>query len=106
MTANPDKLERNDVTGEKSSKRMRMSEEQEEEKEEGAEEGVKEIPERGDVAAEIKEGTNIYRILGQEIKNAVLEKQDDWQKRRKEILEKLKDDEEERRKRIERASRL
>ena len=73
MIINPDELERNDVNGEKSSKRMRMSEKekvekQEEKKDEDAEEGVKEIPEKGNEAAEINKGTTIYRILGQEIK--------------------------------------
>ena len=44
--------------------------------------------------------------MGQEIKDAVLEKPIDWQKRRKEILERIRDEEEERRKKIAKATRL
>ena len=55
---------------------------------------------------EIMAGTTIYRVLGQEIKDAVLEEPIDWQKRRKEILERIKEEEERMKKKIRKASRL
>ena len=82
-----DELEKDPQAGEKPA-----------DEEEGTEETVKHI--------QILKDTNIYKILGLEIKDAELEEPIDWQKRREEILERLRSEEEERRKRIEKAARL
>ena len=82
--------EEEDVDG-REQKKMKVSEKEDEleedsetrkkpaEEEEGAEETGKKI--------QIMKDTAIYKILGQEIKDAELREPIDWQKRRKEVLE-------------------
>ena len=54
----------------------------------------------------IEKGSMIYRILGEEIRDAVLEDPIDWQKRRLEILARMENEEEMRRRKIEKAKKL
>ena len=71
-------------------------------------ESLHQTPEKSPPCPQIKieKGTMIYKFLGEEIRDAVIEEPVDWQKRRKEIIERMENEEEERRKKIEKAKKL